>query len=183
MIDLMPSLGYYAEEGFFKKIRPFHKNRAVNLHTFMKNRPERLISFLVVWLTMFSCIWGSAQIPYTQDPKREFLHPPYPGQSVARVCQDFDVMQPVGVGSGLQMTIFSGSLDRELIPRSSDMMPNLTDGKYAPSIGFYSQPADLYYMQSGFFCKREWELEKTTHIPFRFRLGSLADCNAMEGKH
>ena len=44
-------------------------------------------------------------------------------------------------------------------------------------------PADLYYIQSGFFCKREWELEKVTHIPLRFRLGSLADCNAMEGKH
>jgi hypothetical protein len=41
---------------------------------------------------------------------------------------------------------------------------------------------DNYYVQSGFFCKREWELEKATHIPFRFRLGSLADCNAMEGK-
>jgi hypothetical protein len=40
-----------------------------------------------------------------------------------------------------------------------------------------------YYAQIGFFCKREMEFEKLTHIPFRFRLGSLADCNAMEGKH
>jgi hypothetical protein len=44
-------------------------------------------------------------------------------------------------------------------------------------------PADFYYCQSGFFCKREWELEKATHIPFRFRLGSLDYCNALEGKH
>jgi hypothetical protein len=47
----------------------------------------------------------------------------------------------------------------------------------------YIQSPDLYYLQSGFFCKREWELEKATHIPFRFRLGSLAELDAMEGKH
>jgi len=43
-------------------------------------------------------------------------------------------------------------------------------------------PANIYYCQSGFFCKKEWELEKTTHIPFRFRLGSLDYCNVLEGK-
>ncbi|HEY2349155.1 MAG TPA: hypothetical protein VGH64_09075, partial [Puia sp.] len=48
--------------------------------------------------------------------------------------------------------------------------------------GSYLPPPNIYYIESGFFCKREWEFEKTTHIPFRFRLGSLADCNAMEGK-
>ncbi|HEY4155693.1 MAG TPA: hypothetical protein VGM24_09695, partial [Puia sp.] len=49
--------------------------------------------------------------------------------------------------------------------------------------GETSVPANIYYCQSGFFCKREWELEKATHIPFRFRLGSLDYCNALEGKH
>ncbi len=43
-------------------------------------------------------------------------------------------------------------------------------------------PSNNYYIQSGFFCKREWEMERSTHIPFRFRLGSLAQCNALEGK-
>ena len=43
-------------------------------------------------------------------------------------------------------------------------------------------PSNIYYLQSGFFCKREWELERATHVPFRFRLGSLDHCNELEGK-
>ncbi len=47
----------------------------------------------------------------------------------------------------------------------------------------YAVPSNIYFMLSGVMCKMEWELEKASHIPFRFRLGSLADCNAIEGKH
>lgn len=40
----------------------------------------------------------------------------------------------------------------------------------------------LYVSQLGFFCKQEIKLEKITKIPFRFRLGSVEDCDRMEGK-
>jgi hypothetical protein len=48
---------------------------------------------------------------------------------------------------------------------------------YAVKMNIYNSPP------SAIFCKIEWEMEKSTHIPLRFRLGSLADCNALEGKH
>lgn len=41
---------------------------------------------------------------------------------------------------------------------------------------------DYYTHDFGFFCKQELNLEKSTHIPLRFRLGSLDYCNSLEGK-
>jgi hypothetical protein len=153
----------------FKKICPFHKNRAVNLHKFMKNRPERLISFLVVWLTMFSCIYSRGQNSYAQLLKVDFLQLKYPGspELLIRWNLSFQAKNQAGL---LRVSDCCGFMEKknELLFDEDPV---------------YVQPANLYYIQSGFFCKREWELEKATHIPFRFRLGSLADCNAMEGKH
>ena len=41
---------------------------------------------------------------------------------------------------------------------------------------------DYYVSHLGFFCKHEIKLEKFTRVPFRFRLGSIEDCDRMEGK-
>lgn len=43
-------------------------------------------------------------------------------------------------------------------------------------------PQNFYVQQFGFFCKKEWQLEKAVKIPFKFRLGSLQQCDWLEGK-
>jgi hypothetical protein len=44
-------------------------------------------------------------------------------------------------------------------------------------------PQDSYRKELAFFCKREWELEKKTGVPMKFRLGSVDYVNTLEGKH
>jgi len=41
---------------------------------------------------------------------------------------------------------------------------------------------DFYAKQLGFFCRQEIKMDKITKIPFRFRLGSVDQCNWLEGK-
>jgi hypothetical protein len=43
-------------------------------------------------------------------------------------------------------------------------------------------PQNYYTQHFGVMCKKELALEKATKIPFRFRLGSLQQCNYLEGK-
>ncbi len=46
----------------------------------------------------------------------------------------------------------------------------------------YFGSGPYYVSHLGFFCKRELDIQKTTHLPVFFRLGSLESCNKLEGK-
>ena len=41
---------------------------------------------------------------------------------------------------------------------------------------------DHYIYTLAFFCRQEYKWEKTTKIPLRLRIGSLEQCNLLEGK-
>ncbi len=41
---------------------------------------------------------------------------------------------------------------------------------------------NYYAIQLGFFCKQEIKFEKIAKIPFKFRMGSIEDCDRLEGK-
>ena len=139
----------------------------------MNNRLQRLNFFLVVWFTMISSInvWG--QNNTIIKLKKEFLDLSYVGAPFSPLCRRTAVYEHL-------MRFEPSSPDEKNSVRERRILFN---NQIAKMGGSYVQPPDLYYLQSGFFCKREWEFEKATHIPFRFRLGSLAECNAMEGKN
>ncbi|MGC4100689.1 hypothetical protein [Ferruginibacter sp.] len=42
--------------------------------------------------------------------------------------------------------------------------------------------SNFYTQNFGFFCRKELQLEKATKLPFKFRLGSVQQCDWMEGK-
>lgn len=52
----------------------------------------------------------------------------------------------------------------------------------ATATAFSIIPNDYYSSNLGFFCKKEIQLEKITAIPFKFRLGSVQQCDWLEGK-
>ncbi|HZZ74317.1 MAG TPA: hypothetical protein VFE04_00245 [Puia sp.] len=142
----------------------------------MNNRQQRLYFFLVVWFTMISFLSGWGQNIRVIGLKKDFLKLSNPGVSAASLYPGLPLHTS-------QTRYFSA-------PEDLEQMDIYAQGRQIPQLIFnratdesYVQPPNLYYIQSGFFCKREWEFEKATHIPFRFRLGSLAECNTMEGKN
>ncbi len=43
-------------------------------------------------------------------------------------------------------------------------------------------PVDFYSKKLSFFCKQEIKMDKIIKVPFRFRLGSVEQCDWLEGK-
>jgi hypothetical protein len=123
----------------------------------MKKRAERKISFLVAFFLVLAGKNVFGQERGLLLKRSAYVHPlSFVGQG------------PRSSAKRLVVTVLPGKYDY-LYMEAPGMQPLI--------------PSNLYYVQSGFFCKREWELERATHVPFRFRLGSLDYCNELEGKH
>jgi len=57
-------------------------------------------------------------------------------------------------------------------------------GKFSLLSGYEALaiPKDHYVKNLAFFCRQEVKFEKFVTIPLRFRVGSLEQCNKLEGK-
>ena len=57
-----------------------------------------------------------------------------------------------------------------------------TDSLPARANRAFSLQKDDYIKNLAFFCKQEWKLEKAFKVAIRLRMGSLEQCNRLEGK-
>jgi hypothetical protein len=141
-----------------------HKNQAVNLHKKGGTNVQRKKTFLVVWISILT-ISLQGQIPATRLLINSGLTLSQPtGQTVS-------LLHPVNISEAFDMRGWMALSQKQayffLLPES--ILSKEYGGEY-------------YSRNLGFFCKRELEWEKTTRIPLRFRLGSLEECNRLEGK-
>ena len=66
---------------------------------------------------------------------------------------------------------------------SKDSLKNIYSTKrYSKTFNLRVLSSNYYSNNLGFFCKKELQLEKAVKFPLKFRLGSVAYCDAIEGK-
>jgi hypothetical protein len=83
----------------------------------------------------------------------------------------------------LALTFFSKKIHgQSLTPSPISVFTLYTDSlKSLRGVPFTLQK-DTYVKSLAFFCRQEWKIEKSLKVPLRFRLGSLNQCNFLEGK-
>lgn len=59
---------------------------------------------------------------------------------------------------------------------------HFTRADIRPSYNPVLLPPDFYLRHLGIICRNEWKLDQKTAIRIRFRLGSVVDCDYLEGK-
>jgi hypothetical protein len=158
----------------FPKIRPFIKNRAVNLQNKVIQMAQRYFFLVVVFFFLFCGeIFGQEKnvekIPLFRNNYTEyrgFL----PAKNVYGYLVEVPVkrlLRPLG-----SITSYPACGNRSI--ETSPFIP------WSPGQPFLS--SNYYVSQLSFFCRKEWQIEKATSIPLRIRLGSLDYTNYLEQK-
>lgn len=76
---------------------------------------------------------------------------------------------------------FNAGKQKKALPFAADTAYSSTP-VWGPSVRLNVVPASFSTSQWGFFCRQELKWEKTIKVPFRFRLGSVQQCDRLEGK-
>jgi len=74
------------------------------------------------------------------------------------------------------------SYSQSLVPYTKKVFVLHTDSLPLRPNATFVLKKDDYIKNLAFFCRQEWKLEKALRVPLRFRVGSLEQCNLLEGK-
>jgi len=151
------------------KIGGNHKNQAVNLRTNVVNVDQRFYKIIVALVFSFKMLILQAQqnsVPLPSNAVPGHIWPMPSKKWYAPVPRYFNISQQL-YNTPQPLPIVAA--------RSETTVYKLT----TTSAGL---PSDHYTRQYGFFCRQELLFEKASGLPLRFRLGSLKDCNYLEGK-
>jgi hypothetical protein len=96
------------------------------------------------------------------------------------------ILSSLGICAQTQKKELSAPPPRVSPPRVVAAAPVFNAWSFRQELPTIARPAgvasDHYIQGLGFVCKKEWAIEKSTGVPFRFRLGSLEYTDRLEGK-
>ena len=79
-------------------------------------------------------------------------------------------------------TVFAQAKNTDTTTYNKKQLPLTGNVKLTAITPQHVLPQNYNAKNLPFFCRKEWQIEKATKLPIRFRLGSVADCNKLEGK-